>query len=44
MGEMLSEKDVHGLIEHMDITERRLMGTLALIVQNGLRHIPVGGA
>ena len=38
---MFAKKDKHCLIEHMHITERRLLGTLSFVVQNLFRYIPV---
>ena len=38
---VLAEKDEHGFIEHMHITERRLLGAFSFIMKDMLRHIPV---
>ena len=38
---MFSEEDEHGIVEHMDISKRRLMRALTLIMENAGRHIPV---
>ena len=38
---MFSEEDEHGIVEHMDISKRRLMRALTLVMENAGRHIPV---
>ena len=41
MAVMFPEKDQHGLIEHMHITEITLLGGSAFIVNDGIRKIPI---
>ena len=38
---MLAEEDEHGIIEDVNISETRLLRTLALVMQDAYRQIPV---
>ena len=38
---VLAEEDEHGLIEHMDIAERRFLRGLPLVMDDVVRQVPV---